>query len=285
MLARPFRLWPGFLILGGGLLLLPALRGQDAAPDNAPPPVPKGIEVLARGPVHEAFASLTAEPQPTKAVAKKPPKPHRGDAARRETRGRRPSGSAATGPGTTTAATSSGSRGVWRTPPPGKQWVAGYWRDEGDGAQWVPGFWSPSRAKEDAPQDVTYFPKPPDPPARRRAGDAALGRHASTSPATGTGTAPTTPGAPATGRASSPTTSGCPPTTAGRPAGYIYIAGYWDSPSSAAASCTPRSSSIPTSSMRRYVYTPAYAVDDTRRRGRPVRAALHLPLLLRRLLR
>ena len=75
MLARPFRLWPGFLILGGGLLLLPALRGQDAAPDDAPPPVPKGIEVLARGPVHEAFASLTAEPQPTKAVPKKPVAP------------------------------------------------------------------------------------------------------------------------------------------------------------------------------------------------------------------
>ena len=40
-----------------------------------PPPVPKGLDVLARGPVHEAYASLTADPVPTKAVPKKPPAP------------------------------------------------------------------------------------------------------------------------------------------------------------------------------------------------------------------
>src|ERR1700682_2131149 len=36
-------------------------------------PVPRGVEVQARGPVHEAFATPTGEPKPTGAVNKKPP--------------------------------------------------------------------------------------------------------------------------------------------------------------------------------------------------------------------
>src|SRR5262249_39028727 len=48
--------------------------GQGGAAASAPE-VPKGVEVLARGPVHEAFASPTTEPAPTTAVPKEPPKP------------------------------------------------------------------------------------------------------------------------------------------------------------------------------------------------------------------
>ena len=46
---------------------------QQAAPPDAPPPVPKGVEVMARGPVHEAFATPTGDPVPTKPIAKQPP--------------------------------------------------------------------------------------------------------------------------------------------------------------------------------------------------------------------
>ncbi len=49
----------------------PGLPGAPA-PGNASP---QGVEVLARGPVHEAFATPTAEPKPTGAVNKKPPAP------------------------------------------------------------------------------------------------------------------------------------------------------------------------------------------------------------------
>jgi len=38
------------------------------------PAVPKGVEVLARGPVHEAFAAPTTDPVPTNPVPKEPPK-------------------------------------------------------------------------------------------------------------------------------------------------------------------------------------------------------------------
>ena len=151
MLARSFRPGLMFLILGGGLLLLPALRGQDAAPDDAPPPVPKGVEVLARGPVHEAFATLTAEPQPTKAVPKKPPKP-----LQEMPPDEKPEGNSIWIGGYWAWDDDRSDflwvSGVWRTPPPGKQWVAGYWREQDDGAQWVPGFWTAGPAKEDAPR-------------------------------------------------------------------------------------------------------------------------------------
>src|SRR5437899_749064 len=73
----------GVLLLLAGLLWLSvSIRGQEPQPSNQQqaaaaelPPVPQGVEVLARGPVHEAFATPTTEPVPTKPVAKEPPKP------------------------------------------------------------------------------------------------------------------------------------------------------------------------------------------------------------------
>src|SRR5262245_38663842 len=52
----------------------PPATGPVPAAGAELPAVAKGVEVLTRGPVHEAFASLAADPAPTKPVAKKPPK-------------------------------------------------------------------------------------------------------------------------------------------------------------------------------------------------------------------
>ena len=54
------------------LFRLPAAHGQVVATAND---APQGIEVQSRGPIHEAFASLTADPEPSKPIAKQPPKP------------------------------------------------------------------------------------------------------------------------------------------------------------------------------------------------------------------
>jgi WXXGXW repeat (2 copies) len=162
MLARSFRFWPVLLFVVAGLLVQTSLRGQDAAPPDAPAAVPNGVEVQARGPVHEAFATLTAEAQPTRVVAKRPPK-NLEEMPPED----KPEGDVLWISGYWAWDDDRSDflwvSGIWRTPPPSKQWVAGYWRDEADGAQWVPGFWTPA-AKQDAPQDVTYLPQPPAPP-------------------------------------------------------------------------------------------------------------------------
>src|SRR5437588_3036617 len=165
------RFWRLGLIMGmfgAGLLGLALVHGQDAAPPSGGaasdlPPVPKGVEVLTRGPVHEAFATLTAEPAPTKSVGKKPPQPL--DELPPE---QKPEGEAVWIGGYWHWDDDRNDylwvTGVWRVLPPGKQWVAGYWREDGDKWQWVPGYWAAGAAKEETAQQVTYLPEPPKPP-------------------------------------------------------------------------------------------------------------------------
>src|SRR5262245_39855693 len=153
---RFFRSWAALGLLGCGLLA--AGRAQDA-----PPPVPQGVEVQARGPVHEAFATLTADPAPTKAVSKRPPTPLEELPPEEKPEGDMIwiSGYWAWDDDRSDFLWVSG---IWRAIPPGKQWVAGYWREVYEAKwHWVPGFWTTPPA-EDVAQEVTYLPPPPPTP-------------------------------------------------------------------------------------------------------------------------
>src|SRR5262249_19543854 len=134
------------------------------APAAEPPAVPKGVEVLARGPIHEAFATPTTEPQPTAAVSKKPPK-----AIDELPPEEKPEGKVAWIGGYWAWDDDRKDflwvSGIWRAPPPGKKWVAGYWRESGEQWQWVPGFWTVADEQKAESQDITYLPKPPASPA------------------------------------------------------------------------------------------------------------------------
>jgi hypothetical protein len=126
------------------------------------PPVPQGIEVQARGPVHEAYASPTTEPVVPKAVSKQPPPP-----IDEVPPAEKPEGEVIWVSGYWAWDDDRSDflwvSGIWRTSPPNKQWVAGYWRQEGTDWQWVPGFWTvQARANEE--QQVTYLPAPPAAP-------------------------------------------------------------------------------------------------------------------------
>lgn len=120
-----------------------------------------GVEVQARGPVHEAFASLTADPAPTAAIRKKPPAPL--DELPPE---EKPDGEVIWIGGYWAFDEDRDDfiwvSGLWRAVPPGRQWVAGYWREEGQDWQWVPGFWT--GAKKEEAQEMTYLPQPPETP-------------------------------------------------------------------------------------------------------------------------
>ena len=135
---------------------------QDAAAPAPAPPVPQGVEVLSRGPVHEAFASLTAEPMPTKAVAKQPPNP-----LTEMPPEDKPEGNVIWIGGywawDDDRADYLWVSGIWRSVPPGKKWVAGYWKDNGNSAwQWIPGFWTAAVAPANNPtEQITYLPGSP----------------------------------------------------------------------------------------------------------------------------
>jgi WXXGXW repeat (2 copies) len=158
-------------LFGTAVVRMHAQQGVPVRPEvvavTEPPPVPRGVDVLARGPIHEAFASLTADPAPTQSVPKRPPAP-----LEEMPPEEKPEGDVVWIGGYWAWDDDRNDflwvSGIWRTPPPGKQWIAGYWRESDRGWQWVPGFWAVVRAE--AKQEITYLPQPPAPPAMAPAG-------------------------------------------------------------------------------------------------------------------
>ncbi|MBV9122001.1 MAG: YXWGXW repeat-containing protein [Planctomycetes bacterium] len=160
----------GSLILGAALFYGTKGWAQDADEDNPPPPpaaeseppppeTQEGVEVLARGPVHEAFAEPTIRsPRATPVVSKRPPEP-----IPELPPDQKPDlegvlwipGYWAWDEDRTDYIWVSG---IWRVPPPNRQWVPGYWNEVEGGWQWVPGFW----ANQDQ-AEAEYYPPPPDP--------------------------------------------------------------------------------------------------------------------------
>jgi len=138
--------------------------GQEP-PESLPPPIATAeptdqaddIEVLTRGPLHEAFAEpyrLDATPgqivplQPPADIDEVPPEV-------------RPDGENVEWIPGYWAWESVEERfvwvsGIWREVPPGKKWVPGYWAAVEGGYQWVAGFWG-----DETTEELTYLPPPP----------------------------------------------------------------------------------------------------------------------------
>jgi hypothetical protein len=230
-----------------------------------PPPVPAGVEVLTRGPVHEAFASLAADPAPTKPVAKKPPK-----ALDEMPPAEKPEGNVVWISGYWAYDDERDDflwvSGVWRSPPPGKQWIAGYWREDGDKWQWVSGFWTAAAAadpgEEETAKQVTYLPQPPAAPEV-----AAPGRP----PAADTFYVPGAwiwTGQSYAWRAGywarvQPGYVWVPDHYRWTPTGYVYIPGYWDYAIARRGVMYAPVVVDPAVVTVGFYYTPAYAVSDT----------------------
>src|SRR3954470_11863358 len=130
----------------------PAAARQDAGQPN-------GVEVLTRGPVHEAYAEPTdPTPRPTPVVPQQPPEP-----VPELPPDTRPEGDNVSWiPGYWAWDDESSGflwvSGWWRDEPPGRRWVTGYWQQVEGGWQWVPGFWA-----TEAVNQVEYLPEPPAP--------------------------------------------------------------------------------------------------------------------------
>jgi hypothetical protein len=115
------------------------------------------VEVLTRGPVHEAFAEVVVfDPQPGVVVTKAPPPP-----IEEVLPDERPDGDHIVWvPGYSAWDDDRHDfvwvSGVWRDVPPGRQWVAGYWAETGAGFHWTSGYWASAAVTE-----VEYLPAPP----------------------------------------------------------------------------------------------------------------------------
>lgn len=155
-----FHLAPPTLFLLVLPVCVPLAQAADPVPEKGKP---LAARVASSGPIHEAFAA----PQPTtlappELVEKTPPKP-----LNEVIPDEKPEGDGVQWiPGyweyDPTANTFVWVSGVWRTPPPGRQWAAGYWT-RADG-QWrrQPGFWA-AFSETSKNQELVYYPKPPDP--------------------------------------------------------------------------------------------------------------------------
>ena len=121
------------------------------------PAEPEGVEVLTRGPVHEAFAETVAfDAQAGIVVPKAPPA-----AIEELPPDQKPEGTnVAWIPGYWSWDDERNDfvwlSGIWRALPPGRQWVSGYWAQAAGGHQWTSGYWADARAAQ-----VEYLPPPP----------------------------------------------------------------------------------------------------------------------------
>ncbi|MEX0586433.1 MAG: hypothetical protein WD176_07305, partial [Pirellulales bacterium] len=135
-----------------GAALLAALN--TSAPCQAVEASGEGIEVLTRGPVHEAFAStIEFNPKATATISKRPPDPIEELPPEAKPEGE----DSVWLPGYWSWDDDREDfiwiSGAWRVAPHGQRWVSGYWAEASDGWRWVSGFWTSIEAEEIAYQD------------------------------------------------------------------------------------------------------------------------------------
>ena len=141
------------VILGWSFGLDRALFAQPGQAD-----VEEGVQVLTRGPVHEAFAeTVTFDPEQGIVVPTTPP-----DAIEELPPDQKPEGANVAWIPGYWGWDDEGSdflwvSGIWRALPPGRQWVPGYWGKSGKGYQWTSGYWADANTSE-----VEYLPEPPE---------------------------------------------------------------------------------------------------------------------------
>ena len=131
MFAYFTRLAPVGVLLAISVFSVDYSASQDFQPPRiepaaAPGDVPKGVEVQARGPVHEAFATPLTEAKPTPTVGKKPPMP-----IEEMPPDERPEGDVVW----------IGGYYAWDDDRADFLWVSGCWRIKPENKEWVPGYW------------------------------------------------------------------------------------------------------------------------------------------------
>jgi YXWGXW repeat-containing protein len=140
-------------LLGGTLGAFPVVAAEKKLSDNE-----AAIDVLAYGPIHEAFVETIAfDPEPGIIVPKAPP-----EVINEIPPEQKPEGDVQWIPGYWGWDDDRNDfiwiSGTWRVVPPGREWIPGYWvNSTGDGYQWISGYWAPENNSA-----TTYLPEPPE---------------------------------------------------------------------------------------------------------------------------
>lgn len=143
------------------MMIRHSIVGLAIAAAFAAPAVADDIEVLARGPVHEAYAEPSErEPKPTPVVPKEPPKPIEELPPDQKPEGDNVQWLPGYWAWDEEKTDFLWVSGFWRVAPPGRSWVPGSWQRAGDGWQWAGGFWAEPKAGK---AEVEYLPPPPVP--------------------------------------------------------------------------------------------------------------------------
>lgn len=240
-------------------LICLALPPGAAVADDTAAASEAGVEVLTRGPVHEAFAEpafsgrnegLMVPKQPPQAIEEMPP-----DA--------RPEGENVLWiPGYWAWEPDRNDflwvSGLWRATPPGQSWMPGYWLQVEGGARWVSGFWS---SVDQQQQEVTYLPEPPESLEQGPSAESPGANYF------------WTPGVwiwrdaryawrPGYWAPVQANWIWVPDRYCWAPRGWIYLSGYWDYPvASRGLLFSPVFFTQPVYSRPNYLYTPAVVVD------------------------
>ena len=133
--------------LAVGLALTPAPAPAQPPVPGQPPAAQPGVdpntgqEVLARGPVHEAYASTYEQPAATPVIPKTPPAPIEELPPDEKPEGDNVQWMPGYWHWDEERSDFIWISGFWRVPPPGRVWVPGHWVARRNGYVWIEGHW------------------------------------------------------------------------------------------------------------------------------------------------
>ena len=220
---KTYRLAWAIVVPALGIWVVPLLVLGVATACQGQATTDAGVQVLTRGPVHEAFAEASMTGATAGVVITKAPP----DPIAELPPDQRPEGdNVAWIPGYWSWDDDRSDfiwvSGVWRDLPPGRQWVPGYWTAVQGGSQWISGFWG-----DVAQTEVTYLPPPPEP---LEAGPSSPAPRPDTLWTSGCWVWQDTRYAwqPGYWMAQQPDWIWVPAHYTWTPRGYVYVPGYWD---------------------------------------------------------
>ena len=142
------------VLAAAGQELFPSSMGLDY---ETLPEMPDEVDVLTRGPLHEAFATAhQSNPQSSPVVRQAPPQLIDEVPPQYKPEGNNVQWIAGYWAWDDAQQDFIWISGLWRDVPPQRHWVPGYWDKANAGYHWISGFWA-----EETQQELGYLPQPP----------------------------------------------------------------------------------------------------------------------------